>query len=177
VIATDGAVWVYQRPGPRPGPVEGFYACRLGQTKAVVLIAPSRHCCIAVSRVAFAGTTIAYADKFYGVDSGCTNIGVVDVASRRRLLELVGVGCSVDGGFVKQEQVTDLVVGPRGSVAWIIAKGGLGRTPAVEVDAAKAFGAVTVLDTGPSVTPGSLRLAHEMASWQDAGQPRSAALP
>jgi len=175
VIATDGAVWVYRRSGRLPAH-EGVYACVRGQRKPAVLVAPSRHCCSSVSRVAFAGTRVAYANDFHGVDSGCTNIGVVDVVSRRRLLELVGVGCSTDAGFISLGEVTDLVVESRGSVAWIIAKGNR-RAPRFEVDAAKTSGVVTVLDPGPNVTPGSLRLVHKTASWQDAGQPRSAALP
>jgi hypothetical protein len=156
--------------------LEGVYACARDHRKPAVLIAPSRMCCSSVTNVAFAGVTVAYAHDFHGVDSACTNISVTNVARRRRLLELPHVGCSIDAGFIGLGEVTDLVVDRGGSIAWIIATGNR-EAPRFSADAAEPSGALTVLDPGPNVTPGSLRLMGQAASWQDARQLRSAPLP
>ena len=102
---------------------------------------------------------------------------VVDVASRRTLLTIPQVACSVDAGIISFGDVTDLVVTYRGSVAWIVHEGGIRQATTFEVHSAQTSGTPALLDEGQAIVPGSLRLSHQIVSWENAGQRRSAHLP
>jgi hypothetical protein len=128
-----------------------------------------------LSRVALAGTIVAYAEGHYGIDAGCTDIAVVDVAAKHTLRRLGHVACTIDAGFIRLGQVTDLVVTSRGSVAWIASKGKY-RAQSFEVRRARSSGRSVLLDEGPEIEPESLRRSGAVVSWAKGGHRLSAPL-
>jgi hypothetical protein len=124
----------------------------------------------------FAGTILAYADYQHGIESGCTGIRVIDLATRRTVLELPEVGCTVDGGFVKTGGVTSLVVNEHGSVAWIVSRGRY-EAESFELHTATGSGLTALLDEGSRIAPGWLHLSSGgEITWLDAGRALYAAL-
>jgi hypothetical protein len=119
-----------------------------------------------LSNFALAENVLGYSDYSFGVDSGCTSITVFDVAHRRTLRALAQVACTVDAGFIRLGTVSGLVVTQRGSVAWISSTGRRGAQ-SFQVRAAQTSGPVALLDQGPAIAPGSLRIAGNEVSWQD----------
>ena len=83
----------------------------------------------------------------------------------------------VDACIIGFREVTDLVVTYRGSIAWIVRKGAQCKTTTFEVHSAQVSGTPALLEGGPAIGPGSLRLSHQTVSWENAGQRRSAHLP
>jgi hypothetical protein len=160
---------------------------RLRGTKA-----HTRACCTAVARSrspSGAGTaqtrsatscspggSSPFTDSTHRVDTGSTSIVVVNVAARRILLTIPGVGDFMDACVISFRDLTDLVVTDRGSVAWIVRKGVNCRTTTFEVHSAHASGAQSLLEEGPAIVPGSLRVSGQAASWESGGQRRSASL-
>jgi hypothetical protein len=129
-----------------------------------------------IGHVVLAGRIVAYTDSTHGVDTGSTGIAVINVAARRTLLTIPGVGGFIDACVISFRDVTDLVVTDRGSVAWIVRKGANCRTATFEVHSAHASGAQSLLEEGPAIVPGSLRVSGQTASWENGGQRRSASL-
>jgi len=142
----------------------------------MVLAKPGRYRLDSIGHVALAGTIVAYADSAHGVDTGSTGIVVVNVAARRTLLTIPGVGMFIDGCVISFRDVTDLVVTDRGSVAWIVRKGTNCRTSTFEVRGARTSGVQTLLEDGPAIVPGSLRASGQTARWESGGHLRSASL-
>ena len=68
-----------------------------------------------------------------------------------------------------------LVVTPVGSVAWIIREHHLGESH-TRVMTARVSSGTTLLDEGPGIISGSLRLARGVLSWEDGGVERSLGL-
>jgi len=161
----------------------GTYACLLsrGSTFALQPTRRGRTFGLAAARehIELAGTMVAFVEAQRGVDTACFSIGVIDVESGPRVLLSTGVGCSVDGGFVKSEHPTDLVVNEHGSVAWIVAKSGFGHpSNSIEVHSETTSQAEALLDSAPGIVPGSLRLAPGgEVSWLDGGRTLYADLP
>jgi hypothetical protein len=152
------------------------YACLLANGATIALGMAHRYCCGSIGRIALAGTTVAYTEAVIAVDSGCTSIVVLDVARRRTLVSLPQVACSIDAGFIKLGQVTDLAVSPHGAVAWILATGSGGRVTSLEVHRAEPAGGSVLLDQGPGIAPASLRVSGGTLYWQDDGHRRTAPL-
>ncbi len=177
-IAKDRDVRVYSLAGKTPTR-GGTYACLLRRGTTVALAKPGRYHPFAVDHITLAGAIIAYTYSTYGVDTGSTGIATVDVASGHTLLTVPGAGGFVDACFIGFREVTDLVVTYRGSVAWIVRKGAECKTTTFEVYSAQVSGTITpaLLEEGPAIAPGSLRLSHQTVSWENAGQRRSAHLP
>jgi hypothetical protein len=174
-VARDRDVRVYSLAGNAPGH-EGTYACLLHSGSTVALAKPRRYGPDSIGHVVLAGRIVAYADSTHGVDTGSTGIVVLNLAARRTLLTIPGVGGFIDGCFISFHEVTDLVVTDRGSVAWIVRKGANCRTTTFEVHSAHASGAQSLLEEGPTIVPGSLRVSGQTASWENGGQRRSASL-
>jgi hypothetical protein len=170
-VAEDRKVRVYSLAGRA-----GTYACLLRSDRTVALAEPRRYRPDSIDHVTLAGTIVAYTDSTHGVDAGSTGIAVVNIATRRILLTIPGVGGFVDACFISFRDVTDLVVTNRGSVAWIVRKGTDCRTAAFEVRSARASGVQALLEEGPAIVPGSLRVSGQTASWESGGQRRSASL-
>jgi hypothetical protein len=142
----------------------------------VALGAPNGRCCESIGRIALTGRKVGYASTAIAVDSGCASITVFDVGSRRTVLVLPQVACSIDAGIIKQEEVANLLVSSRGSVAWIVSRGRDGRTSGFDVHSADAHGPIRVLDKGIGIDPKSLRLVGNTLTWENAGQPMSSNL-
>ena len=126
--------------------------------------------------VTLAGAIVAYTDSTHGVDTGSTEIVVRNIASGRTLLIVPGAGSFIDACVIRFQEVTDLVVTRRGSIAWLVRKGAGCKTTAFAVYSAQASGAPALLEEGPAIVPGSLRLSHGAVSWENAGQRKSARL-
>lgn len=174
-VARDREVRVYSLANKTPGH-DGTYACLLHSGSTVALVKPRRYRPDSIGHIALAGTIVAYTDSTHGVDTGSTGIVVVNVAARRTLLTIPGVGGFIDACVISFREVTDLVVTDRGSVAWIVRKGANCRTATFEVHSAHASGAQSLLEEGPAIVPGSLRVSGQTASWESGGQRRSASL-
>jgi hypothetical protein len=175
-IVKDRDVRVYSLTG-KTATSGGTYACLLRRGTIVTLTKPGRGWSDSIDHVTLAGAVIAYADSAHGVDTGTTNIMVVDVVRRRTLLTVPGAGGFVDACVIGFREVADLVVTYRGSVAWIVRKGARCRTTTFEIYSAQVSGALTLLEEGPAIVPGSLRLSNRTVSWGNAGQRKSAHLP
>lgn len=175
-LAEDNQVRVYVIDGS----TRGTYACGSGRTSRVRLdtaLRPHVHLYDLVDHVELAGTVVAYAGSTVSVDSGSTDIDVVDVAKGRRLLTVRDAGGFVDAGILSLRKIVDLVVTPRGSVAWTEHETGhVFKRTTFTVSRAEASRPTKVLDTSPTIDPESLRLSGHTVRWQDAGQSRSAAL-
>jgi len=154
----------------------GTYACLLHSGSTVALAKPRRYRPDSIGHIVLAGTIVAYTDSTHGIDTGSTDIVVVNVAARRTLLTIPGAGGFIDACFISFRDVTDLVVTDRGSVAWIVRKGANCRTATFEVQSAHASGTQSLLEEGPAIVPGSLRVSGQTASWENGGQRRSASL-
>lgn len=174
-IAKDREVRVYSLAGKTLAHV-GTYACLLRGGARVALTRPGRFRAPSIDHVTLAGAIVAYTYSTHGVDTGSTSITAVDVATGRTLLTIPGAGGFVDACVISFSDVSDLVVTDHGSVAWLISKGSRCKTTTFEVYSAVASGAPTLLEEGPAIVPGSLRVSHETVSWENAGQRRSAHL-
>ena len=176
-VAKDRDVRVYSLTG-KTTTRGGTYACLLRRRGTIVtLTKPGRRRPASIDHITLAGVIIAYTDSTHGVDTGSTDIVVIDVASGRTLLTVPGAGSFIDACFIGFHEVTDLVVSYRGSVAWLVRKGARCKTTTFEVYSAQASGAPTLLEEGPAIVPGSLRLSDRTVSWENAGQRKSARLP
>lgn len=127
-----------------------------------------------IDHVALAGPIVAYATSTHGVDTASTDIVVVDVASRRTLRTIPGVGGFVDACIISFRELADLVVTRRGSVAWIVREGARCTTTTFGVYGAGTSATPALLEQGPAIVPGSLRVSDHTVSWQNAGQRKSA---
>jgi hypothetical protein len=179
-IARDRSVRVYSIPGYVEGVRQehaGLYACLLRTAVTVALRPPAQRFPVhLLSNFTVAGTMLAYTDDSHGVDSGCTAIVVLDIASDRRLLR-TEAGCFVDAGFIRLADVLKLLVNEHGSIAWVIATGSR-SAQTLEVHRATPSGPTTLLDAGNGIVPGSLeRASGGEITWVDASGRRYAALP
>jgi hypothetical protein len=174
-IAEDQDVRVYMFTG-ETSTRGATYACLLRRGTTVTLSRPGRGRPASIEHITLAGTIIAFTDSTHGVDTGGTDIVVVDVASGRTLLTVPGAGGFIDACFISFREVTDLLVTYRGSVAWLVRKGTQCKTTTYEVYSAQTSGAPTLLEEGPAIAPGSLRLSRVTVSWQNAGHQKSARL-
>lgn len=174
-VARDRDVRVYSLANKASGHDE-TYACLLHSGSTVALAKPRRYRPDSIDHIVLAGTIVAYTDSTHGIDTGNTGIVVVNVAARRTMLTIPGVGGFIDACVISFRDVTDLVVTDRGSVAWIVRKGANCQTATFEVHSAHASGAQSLLEEGPAIAPRSLRVSGQVASWESSGQRRSASL-
>jgi hypothetical protein len=185
-IALDKSVRVYFVPDYMQGVAtksRGIYACLLhrGTTLALALPAHRKHPGHKLDHITLAGAIVAFVDFQFYIDAGCEVIEVIDVARQRMVLSVPSIGCR--GKALEGAQATDLVVNERGSVAWITQRWmrltrGPAATVGFEVHSETTSGSTTLLDSGASIVPGSLRLAPGgEVSWLDAGRTLYALLP
>jgi hypothetical protein len=181
VLGEDGAIGVYEHGGTGLF-TSALYGCLKPDGTRVTLARHRGPGLFDVGPVAVAGAWTSFAESVFGIDSGCTSIVVARVQPRPLLRPAREAGCTVDAGIISSARVTDLVVSPRGATAWIVSTsqrppGGGPQTAAVEVVEAKGSAPAFVLDPGPAVQTGSLRLARGVLSWRDRGGSRTASLP
>lgn len=174
-IAKDRYVRVYSFEG-KARRRRGTYACLLSSGGTMALAKPRRYGSDSIDHVALAGAIVAYTDSTHEVDTGSTDIVVVDVAARHTLLTVPEAGGFTDACFIGFREVADLVVTSRGSVAWIVRRGAHCATVTFEVHSARTSGAAALLEEGPAIAPGSLRVSGQTVSWENGGQRKSASL-
>lgn len=175
-ITEDQDVRVYALTGRLPA-YEGIFACLLRHGTIVTLARLGQRRPPSIDHIVLAGAIVAYTYSTHGVDTGSTGIAAVDVANRRTLLTIPGVGGFVDACVISFSRVTDLIVTRHGSVAWIVSTGARCKTTTFEVHSAQVSGTPALLEDGPAIGPESLRFSHQTVSWENAGQRRSAHLP
>jgi hypothetical protein len=180
VLARGRSLRVYSLGSRTPASTR-IEACVTGRGRRMTLLAPAKGSGLrrSLGGFAFAGTKLAYVEDQFGVDSGSLNIVVVDVAHRRVLRVLRGVGGYVDAGILGSSQIGQVVLGASGSVAWITEAHGPRANPtlAVAVHAASLTGAISTLDEGPDIEFGSLTLSGTQLGWRHGGAERHAPLP
>jgi hypothetical protein len=165
---------VYRVPGPFPNALRTF-ACANPRGAPVRLDSPGRTA-DRVGNFRFAGAVVAYTHFRFGVDSGCYSISAVDVATRRAVGAFSTHACSTDAGIIQFGEVTDLVVSPTGAAAWIVGEGKRLHASNFVVSVSSSADSSVVVDEGPDVVPGSLRLSRSVVTWEKGGQRRSAQL-
>ena len=177
VLARDTSLAVYETRPRSAGEPRATWACLAGHKGHMTLLAPTRlNAHISLGRFQLAGRVVAYLATQFGVDSGSTDLVVVDVGARR-VLHSIAVGSYVDAGIISSEAVARFLVTAQGSVAWTATREEH-RTPAgASVHAASRDGAPVLLDSGPAIDPDSLALSRTTLSWTDAGTVRTAPMP
>lgn len=177
VLARNRYVWVYRTRARRAGEPAATMACLAGHTGHITLLAPTRlNRRSSLGPFELAGRVAAYLETEFGVDSGTTQLVVVDVGARR-VLRSTGVGQYVDAGIISSEQVTRFVVTPRGSVAWSAVQTEHREQVGVSIYAAPREGAPALVEVGADIDPGSLTLAGTTLRWTRAGAAHTAAMP
>jgi hypothetical protein len=174
-LAHNGAARLYtpDRPhGPAPNGLQfpRVYGCLVGGSRVVFLGGGGRQ---QVELATVAGRFAGYGLRQMGVDTGSSNVRVVDLGSGRV------VDNSAAATPVTRPQsftnVAALVLNARGHVAWIGSKGSINTSPTFEVH--KIDGpAAALLDSGPRIDASSLRRHGNRISWTDAGRRRTAPL-
>lgn len=129
-----------------------------------------------LGELALAGTVVGYIETQFGVDSGTTTLFLVDVRARR-LLRSLDAGHYVDAGLISSDAITDFVLTPRGSVAWISERTEHGVLSQRAVHVAAPKGNPVSLDEGTTIDPRSLTLSQGTLAWSDGGAPRTASMP
>jgi hypothetical protein len=129
-----------------------------------------------VGQFRLAGHVAGYIETQFGVDSGTTSLIVVDV-STRHTIRMLPAGTYVDAGIIFREGVTDFLVTPHGSIAWIIARSEHRAAPLLTVHVAARSGPARTLDEGGDIGESSLALAGGTVSWWHAGSERTAPMP
>jgi hypothetical protein len=123
--------------------------------------------------IAVAGTVAAYGFTRFGVDTATTEVMVRRLTDGATLSELPASQVVGPESF---QSVGSIVVKPGGAVAWIGSDTSiLGHRTRDEVHAARGS-SDSLLDSGPGIVPGSLRLDGSALSWRDGGVTRHAAL-
>lgn len=121
------------------------------------------------SKLALAGHTVAYEEIYCDRDTGCDGeVRTFDVRDSGR-----DTGHRRIARLDPMYPASDLVLTPRGTVAWI--RPGSGTHDVVVVGPGRPV--LTTLDAGPGVEPGSLAIAGRRVYWTNSGSPRSAELP
>jgi hypothetical protein len=180
VLAHGRFVRVYELHAATPASTR-IEACVIGRGTRMTVLAPVKGSAPhrSLGGFAFAGTKLAYVEDQFGVDSGSLSIVLADVARRRVLRTLAGVGGYTDAGVLGSANVSGLVLASNGAVAWLTETHGPPASPAltVAVHAASATGAVSTLDEGPDIEVGSLTLSGGTLSWRRGGVKHTAPMP
>lgn len=172
VIARDSVARVFQlggAAGPRLGGVP-VYACQLRSGRRFALGGGAQ---TRVTRVSLAGAVVAYATTLMGVDTSQSTVTVLNLAGGSRHTVASASPTRRPESFTS---VSALVATPRGSAAWVASSSAIGQPqPTYEVRRLQG-GADTLLDSGPAISPGSLRRSGATVTWTDAGRRRAAPL-
>jgi hypothetical protein len=120
------------------------------------------------------GRVAAYALTEMGVDTGSATVTERRLSDGRTLVQTAANTAPLRPESIVS--VAGLVLGRNGALAWISnARSVLGGGGTVQVHT-WARGTGRVLDAGPGVVPGSLRLRGTRLSWRHASSVRSATL-
>ncbi|MFL5895381.1 MAG: calcium-binding protein [Thermoleophilaceae bacterium] len=129
-----------------------------------------------VDLLQLAGPYAGFAYSYQGPASSYTQVHVVDLRSGA----VVHVGGAGPDNGDDNGAVTDLVMKPNGSVAWIGAgltwNAATRQNERVTIVGKIDTGGYAELDRGDDIDAGSLRLDGSALSWTNAGRPRTATL-
>jgi hypothetical protein len=143
------------------------YGCSMDGSGAFLL--GQRKTCIGAARVApvvVARQFAAYGSTRCGIDTGSTQVVVRRLTDGKIVRTAVATS---PPGVEAYQSIASLVLRSDGAVAWI----GVGRSlvghgsPKIEVYRANRRGKVQLLDSGPSVRPGSLTLNGSRLTWKN----------
>jgi hypothetical protein len=151
------------------------YGCATGAGRSFRLGA--RRSCVGTSRAgpvfALAGRLAGYGVSRCGIDTGFTQVVVRRLSDGAQLRSLPATGVV---GPESYQGVGSLVLRADGGVAWIGTGSSIvGGRKLIEVRKADR-GGVALLDSGPAVDSGSLRLHGSKLTWKHGGRVRSASL-
>jgi hypothetical protein len=128
----------------------------------------------AVAPVTLAGTVLAYGLERCGVDTGSSTVVVLNLSTGIRRADVPAA--TLPAGAESYSSVTALVLRRDGAAGWIARSASLaGRRTIYEVHRF-AGGKSSLLDSGGSIAPGSLRLAGSLMTWRHGTATRSARL-
>lgn len=201
VIASDGLVRVYAYP-PRPKlsplppgagsrrpprPPSRIEACLVRARMRMTLFDPRQLGEGGDSSRGFdgveaiVGTLVAYSTDRQGRGSLDISVSIADLASRRILRELP-VSSSPYAKASTRTRMTDFVLAPSGSAAWIDERTTWTTfrrpdTKAFVLTTASLGGQQAVLDESPYIGEASLSLSGGALTWWDGGLERSTSLP
>jgi hypothetical protein len=171
VLATDPVVQVSFSPANDHSRV---YVClrRKGLAYANGSVEAQLH--EAIAPVALSGYFVAYGATVYGTDTSTARLVVLDAATRHTVASLPAT--TFGSGPESFHSVSDLVVARDGSIAWIARSTGAFSALTFEVHSA-THNIARVLDHGPQIVPGSLRLQGGTVSWRNGSRLSNAQLP
>jgi hypothetical protein len=167
-LASDAVARVYVAGGAVRG-------CTSGARRSWVLASATRAAgAPRLSGAVLEGRIAAYTLTRMGVDTGSAVVTARRLSDGRTLVETAANTAPLrPESFVS---VPGLVLGSGGALAWISeARSVIGGSGTVQVHAWQR-GVGHVLDAGPGVVPGSLRLRGTRLSWQHGATTRSATL-
>jgi hypothetical protein len=120
------------------------------------------------------GVTVAYGLKSCGVDTASSKVLVRDLARSRPLTDVPATTLPLRAeSFVT---VATLVLRGGGEIGWIAAVASIG-TPHETYEVHRVVdGTPTLLDSGTTIHPSSLRLVRSRMTWRDGSVTRSARL-
>jgi hypothetical protein len=170
-LAADRVARVYSLHGSVYGCIEATGRRRKLGSAGSSLLRAGR-----VGSVSLGGLMVAYGLERCGVDTCGSTVAVRDLASGSHIADLVaGTLALRPESFVS---VAALVVRSSGAVGWIAEDGSIlshgGAT--YEVHRFERGGQGSLLDSGASIQPKSLRLAGSRMTWQHGSATRSATL-
>ena len=127
-----------------------------------------------VAPVKLAGEIVAFGLTHCGVDTGSGSLVERDLASGRTRANLPSITRPI--GPESYTSVKTIVLRPDGAVGWIAGGGSIvSHRSSYEVQRL-ADGKATLLDSGSSIVPSSLRLQGPLMLWRDGQRMRSATL-
>ncbi|HWF26469.1 MAG TPA: hypothetical protein VG275_13520 [Solirubrobacteraceae bacterium] len=129
----------------------------------------------AVAPVALAAATVAYGLERCGVDTGSSTVVVLNLITGIHRADLPAA--TLPTGPESHSSVTSLVLRRDGAAAWIARSASLVRRRTTYEVHRFAGGKSSLLDSGGSIAPGSLRLAGSLMTWRHGMATRSARLP
>jgi hypothetical protein len=169
-IAASAGARVYSLP-PRNG-FEFVYACRYRTGRRVLL--GTRGDCqnqAQVRHVALAGPFVGHSIRSCGIeDEGSSSIAVVDLRTRRTFRSARAVGSPPPGVTEVSSAVSELVLKPNGSVAWIgVAEHASGSESTLVSEVRKIdAGGEALVDSGGTLA--ALALARSTLYWTKDGR-------
>jgi hypothetical protein len=154
-----------------------IYGC-LAATGARENLGGARVCNVPRGRVGpvkLVRAIVAYGLETCGVDAGSSDVVVRNLTTARRLAD--PVAGTLPRGPESFVSVTSLALRGDGAVGWIARDDSLvGQRPTTYEVHSFTAGKASLLDSGTSIAPGSLRLAGARMTWRHGSATRSATL-
>jgi hypothetical protein len=152
-----------------------LYGCIFRRGVAVPMVSERRFS--SWGHVVLAGTTVAYASEFMGIDFGTASVTTFDLR-RARTIASLDAWTFIEQGLPESfYSVTGIVLETSGSMAWLSRMRAISGSTSYQVHEVGPSGSTALLDHGPEVQPTSLRLSKGTVSWMNGSTGMSAQLP